>query len=320
MAIDLFATKIFKPHRLHGVDRSWPETNCYIDLWIEVLASFGKIPEACLGFTVAQDFGFDQFDFPKPPLSDLELLYGLKIRELSLYKSLEHHVALHVGQGRIALVEVDAFYLPDTFATTYHERHSKTTIAINHIDVNAHICSYFHNATYGKVVDQDYTSVFKLAPASSRSPDIMFPYVEIVEYSVACRPYDRTRDVATSLLLKHLAQRPDQNPFTAWRRVFDQHLDTLLSTPGLFHDYAFHFPRMAGSNFELLSSHIEWLAQEQLEHVIEGCQNIAKTTKILQYRLARSIARRKVDLADDCFDLLEDNYSRLNEALSQYFL
>ena len=70
----------------------------------------------------------------------------------------------------------------------------------------------------------------------------------------------------------------------------------------------------------MLSDHMEWLAQEQLEQAIEGCQNIAKTTKILQYRLARSVARRRVDLADDCFDLLEDNYLKITQALPQNFL
>ena len=31
----------YKPHALHSGERMWPETNCYIDLWIEVLSTFG---------------------------------------------------------------------------------------------------------------------------------------------------------------------------------------------------------------------------------------------------------------------------------------
>ena len=30
------------PHRLHGPDRMWPETNCYVDLWIELLHALGS--------------------------------------------------------------------------------------------------------------------------------------------------------------------------------------------------------------------------------------------------------------------------------------
>ena len=212
-----------------------------------MLASFGQAPEACFGFAVAQNFGVDQFDFPKPPLSDLELLYGLKVRELSLYKSLEQHVALHVREGSIVLVEVDGFYLPDTLATTYHQTHSKTTIAVDYIDVNARACSYFHNATRSKMFNGDYDGALQLRSASGRSPDMMFPYVEVVEQLVAGRPCDNRRDVAISILKKHLVQRPKQNPFSVWRRVFDQHLDTLLSTPSLFHDYAFGSYGMACS-------------------------------------------------------------------------
>ena len=52
--------------------RIWPETNCYVDLWIEVLAAAGFTPEAMLGFTLTQDFEGDQFTFFKVPLEDLE--------------------------------------------------------------------------------------------------------------------------------------------------------------------------------------------------------------------------------------------------------
>ncbi|ERM02938.1 hypothetical protein Q644_14080 [Brucella intermedia 229E] len=31
----------YTPHALHAQTRIWPETNCYVDLWIEVLATLG---------------------------------------------------------------------------------------------------------------------------------------------------------------------------------------------------------------------------------------------------------------------------------------
>ena len=42
------------PHALHAQERMWPETNCYTDLWIEVLNAMGLPPEAMLGFTLRQ--------------------------------------------------------------------------------------------------------------------------------------------------------------------------------------------------------------------------------------------------------------------------
>ena len=31
----------YQPHALHSSERIWPETNCYVDLWIEVLNAMG---------------------------------------------------------------------------------------------------------------------------------------------------------------------------------------------------------------------------------------------------------------------------------------
>ena len=41
-------------HPLHQGERVWLETNCYVDLWIELLHDFGFDPRAALGFTVLQ--------------------------------------------------------------------------------------------------------------------------------------------------------------------------------------------------------------------------------------------------------------------------
>ncbi len=99
-------------HRLHAPDRAWPQTNCYVDLWIEALASLGVAPEAMLGFTLTQDFEGDQFTFFKVPLEDLERLYGVVCTELALYDTVEAHVQTQLARGRLCLVEMDSFYLP----------------------------------------------------------------------------------------------------------------------------------------------------------------------------------------------------------------
>ena len=319
MALVVPSITSFIPHHLHDTGRSWPETNCYVDLFIEVLAFLGMIPEACFGFAIEQDFGIDQFTFSKPPLPDLEFLYGLKVRELSLYKSLEHHVELHLKQGHLVILEVDAFYLPDTYATTYQQDHSKTTIAVDYLDLKNERCFYFHNAARGELLGRDYLGAFQLNPDHARCADMMFPYVEVIERLPSWEPHDKLQAAAVELLEKHFKRRPQRNPFEAWRQVYGEHLDTLLTQHSSFHDYAFHFPRLAGSNFETFSSHIEWLAQGQFEQAAAACKVIAKATKTLQYRLARSVARGKVDLADDCFDLMEASYSKVIDVLGRYF-
>jgi len=305
-------------HPLHDPARCWPETNCYADLWIEVLAALGETPEAVFGFTVEQDFDGDQFTFSKPPIENLRRLYGLSVQELSVYRSLEQHVALHVERGNIVLLEVDAFYLPDTAATTYRQTHTKTTMAVETIDPAQRMCGYVHNAARGVLSGEDYLGAFRLRPEFLSQPDLLPPYVEIV----ASRPDHRDKQplqaVARDILRGHLSRRPARNPFSSWRRVFDRHVEELLATPELFHHYAFHFPRLAGSNFELLADHAAWLSPDGLADVAEAGRRIAQTTKTMQFRLARSVARRRPDPCVECFDMLETDHDRALSGLDRY--
>ena len=309
---------VFTPHPLHDADRCWPETNCYIDLWIEVLASLGEVPEAAFGHAVCQRFGEDQFTFSKMPIEDLRRLYGLVVQELSIYRTLEQHVALHVGRGDVVLMEVDAFYLPDTLATTYRRGHTKTTIAIDAIDTARQRAGYFHNAARGCLTEEDYLGALRLRPEFSSQPDILPPYVETVERQDAARDPGPSRAVALDILRGHLSRRPEANPFSAWRAAFDRHLDMLLSAAVSFDDYAFHFPRLAGANFELLGSHAGWLAADALRDVAEACRRMAQTCKVVQFRLARAVARRRPDPCADCFDRLEADYEQVIGGLRRY--
>ncbi len=301
----------FVPHRLHDADRCWLETNCYIDLWIELLASLGETPEAAFGHAVCQEFGEDQFTFSKMPIEDLRRLYGLVVRELSIYRTLEQHVALHVGRGHVVLIEVDAFYLPDLEATTYRRSHTKTTIAVDVIDTARREAGFLHNAARGVLAGEDYEGAFRLRAEFRSQPDILPPYVEVVERQDAVRDTGPLRAVAREILRGHLSRRPDVNPFSAWRNAFDRHVDSLLSGAVSFDDYAFHFPRLAGANFELLGSHVEWLAADALGDVAQSCSRMAQTLKALQFRLARVVARRRPDPCAACFDELEADYERV---------
>jgi hypothetical protein len=79
---------VWKPQALHAGERIWLETNCYIDVWAELLPALGHPAEAALAFTVRQDFEGDHFTFFKFPLEDLETLFGLAVQELAIYDTL----------------------------------------------------------------------------------------------------------------------------------------------------------------------------------------------------------------------------------------
>ena len=173
-------------HPLHQGDRVWLETNCYVDLWIELLHDFGFDPRAALGFTVMQAFEGDQFTFPKFSLDDIARLYGLQAQELAIYDTLERHVLEQTRRGHVVIVEVDAFYLPDTRATNYHQSHSKTTIGIKRVDTSARQLEYFHNAGYYTLGGDDYDGVFSLAPELAGNPNLLFPVRGIRQAQSAC--------------------------------------------------------------------------------------------------------------------------------------
>ena len=109
-------------HPLHCADRAWPESNCYVDLWVELLHTAGAEPLAALPFALAVDVEGDQWTFFKFPLADLEALYGVSVFELNVWRPLVVHVAEQLALGRPSIVEVDAFYLPDTAGTSYRCR------------------------------------------------------------------------------------------------------------------------------------------------------------------------------------------------------
>jgi hypothetical protein len=287
----------FRPHRLHQPERHWPETNCYVDLWIEVLADRGLTPEAMLGFTVRQDFEGDQFTFFKVPLEDLEVLYGISVQELAVFDDLEEHLVEQISRGRLPLVEVDGLYLPDTDGVTYRISHSKTTIAPTLVDMADRRMEYFHNAGFFELHGEDYDGIFRALPHLKAQPDILWPYTEFAKFRPAPAA-DALPQVALKLLIRHMKFRPADNPVAAFQAAFPAHADRLAQRPPeFFHTYAFNTLRQLGANFELLASHLEWLGRVQdIDFVeeIDAAQAIAGGAKAFQFQLARAMARGRL--------------------------
>nr|WP_259294974.1 DUF1839 family protein [Paraburkholderia sp. DHOC27] len=301
-------------HALHQGERVWKETNCYVDLWIELLHGFGLDPRAAFGFTVTQDFEGDQFTFFKFPLEDLERLYGTQVQELAIYDSLEDRVLAQTQRGHTVLVEVDGFYLPNTRATSYQREHPKTTIGVDFIDPVARRLGYFHNTGYHLLEGEDYDGVFRKLPQFSQQPDLLFPYVEFAKQVRPALEGVALAEMSAELLCEHLRRRPLHNPISQWRVAFPEHLERLLERgEAYFHPYSFNLMRQLGANFEFLSKYLQWLKVQGFEmpdSIPNAAQTIASEAMVMQFRLVRAITRKRRDLCDDCFDVLESAYEK----------
>lgn len=277
----------YQRHPLHGPDRAYPETNCYADVMIELLHARGDEPIAAFGCTVGLDFEGDQFTFFKPPAAELEMLFGVDVHEMQPYRPLPQQALEQISAGRTLVVEMDAFYLPDTSGTSYREKHVKTSVAFETIDVSARVLRYFHNAGLFELDGDDYDGVFRLWP--EMSADALPPYTELVCFDVGPRlAGEELRCAARDLLDHHLARRPDTNPFDSFGMHLGEGLPLLIAGgPSDFHEYAFATARMAGSAFEVAGSYAEWLLGEGGQPVAEAFGRIVTGCKALSFRLAR---------------------------------
>jgi hypothetical protein len=287
----------YRRHAIHGEDRTWPETNCYTDLLIEVAHGFGHPPEAMLGFTLGIDFEGDQWTFFKPRAADLYALYGFDLQELALWKPLIEHVVEQVDRGHPVLVELDSWFLPDTSGSAYRTQHTKTTVGVNEIDIARGRMGYFHNASYYAVEGEDFRQLFQLDGAPHER--VLPPYVEYIKWRPGFRKLEgqALADLAAGLLPDHVARIPRENPFRAFRARFDADLGWLLGADiGRFHAYSFATLRQYGACFELAATHLRWLGShgvDRLEAPAAGLQSIAEAAKAFQFQLARAMARGK---------------------------
>ena len=285
----------YEPHALHAGDRIWPETNCYVDLWIEVLSTMRLPPEAMLGFTLTQDFEGDQFTFFKVPLEDLEALYGIRVSELAIFDRVEDHIVQQIDRGRLCLVEMDSFFMPDTQGVAYRSEHGKTTVAVNRLSEKDKVIDYFHNGGYYRLSGEDFDGLFgRLYPEGSQP---FLPYTEFAKLPDRLPQDAAIRDQARALLARHVRRMPQANPVAEFARVLPEQVGFVADRPfGFFHKYAFNTLRQLGANFELLATHLEWMS-EHGEHgdAIAASLRIAETAKSVQFQLARAVTRRKFD-------------------------
>jgi hypothetical protein len=284
----------YQRHALHGEERTWVEKNCYIDIWIEVVHALGCDPMAMMPFAVAIDLEDDQWTFFKPPHGELWDLYGIDVQELNVWRgSILDHAVTHVGGKKLVATEADAWWLPDTSGTDYKNQHTKTTIVINDIDVEARRLGYFHNAGYYELSGDDFTKLFKLD--EPKDPAFMPFFAELVRFDrKVVRPPAEIRAMSRALLRRHLARRPATNPIARFATRFGTEL-TSLQAEGLshYHVWAFANLRQIGAGFELAAQHARWLEDPALVPAAEAFETISGTAKTLILKVARAVNAKK---------------------------
>jgi hypothetical protein len=280
-------------HAVHRDERVWTETNCYVDIWIELLHALGHEPIAALPFTLAIDFEGDQWTFFKFPASDLYDLYRIDVQELAIWRPLVRHIDEQVERGRPVLVELDSFFLPDTAGTAYGIAHVKSTVAVTEIDCEEERLGYFHGQTFHRLSGDDFRRVLRV---DERDPSRLPPFAELAKLGGATGGVESTVLTSIDLLRQHLDRVPRANPFHAFRARFAQDLETLLSEDlDAFHSYSFATLRQCGAAYELAATYLRWLEQHGESGMTAEAgrfQSLSDGAKRMQFQLARSIARR----------------------------
>ena len=286
----------YQSHPIHVQDSNWPETNCYVDVWVELLHAWGFEPIAALPFTFAIDFEGDQWTFFKFPHADLRELFGLDVQELAIWRPLVDHIEEQVALGHPVLVELDSFYLPDTVGTAYQREHVKSTVAVNAIDVANERLGYFHNQGYHALHGNDFGNVFH--SRCLKDITLLPPYVEFVKRRG--RDVPRGNDLlqtSLGLLRRQLPLVPLTNPFVAFKNRFESDLKWLaLENLDMFHRYSFATLRQFGACFELAATYLKWLHQQNIngtEEAIHAFTVLSTGAKTLQFQLARAMTRKK---------------------------
>lgn len=318
LAID---PQTYTRHRLHTQERDWAETNCYADVWIELLNAFGHEPIAGLAFTLAAGFEGDQWTFFKYPPEDIRDLYGLDVYEYMVWRPLTAHIEEQLTLGRPLLIELDSFYLPDTAGSAYQLDHVKTTVGVNYIDVEKQELGYFHSQGYYHLSGEDYRNVFHLN--GDKNPAILPPYCEAVRRAVPALEGEALLNASLATLKKHLSRLHETNPFEQFRPRFEKDLQWLMTEPlETFHLYSFATLRQFGACYELATNYLKWLQSNgvsDLDQPIASIAAISSSAKAMQFQLARTMARKKpFDLA--LVDQMAANWQSAMDQLRARFL
>jgi hypothetical protein len=214
----------------------------------------------------------------------------------------------------LVLVEVDAFYLPDVSATSYHQEHEKTTIGIHAIDPQTQQLSYFHNSGYYTLHTDDFVGIFH------NEMQQLPPYVEFARLDVLKRlTNDELAMLAGELMYTHLAHRPIANPFIAYREYFEHYMASIQDQDlVLFHKHAFATTRQFGASYEYASLFLHWLADYMDNHLhtaAKHLEDISSTAQVFLLKTARTVRTKKPFKYLPLLDTMENDWNQAMELL-----
>jgi Domain of unknown function (DUF1839) len=150
----------YQSHFSHAGERIWPETNCYLDLWIETLHALGLDPVPAFACALSADHDGLQWTFLKQQPEDLRRLYGLEVTEEIVWLPLLETVESGPSRGVLNTVEVDSWWLPDTAGTAYHADHGKkTSIVPSRVDRGLRLMWYIRLSRLPPACGQTYRSL-----------------------------------------------------------------------------------------------------------------------------------------------------------------
>ncbi len=282
----------YQPHFTHSPDRIWPETNCYFDLWIELLHGLGLDPVPSFASALSADHDGMHWSFLKPLPEDIRRLYGLEVAEENVWMPVLDTVESGPERGVLHTVEVDSWWLPDTAGTAYRADHVKTTIVPTRVDRDRKLMWYLHNAGLYELRDDDFDGVFGLTAGASTA---LLPYIE----QIRSYPDRREPGALQRITGEHLSRRPDGNPV---QRLADglRQAAEWLPHDGMprFHRWAFATLRQCGATAELAADFVVHLDQlyPGAAAAEVAFRSVASGAKSVQFKMARLATGRTVDV------------------------
>jgi hypothetical protein len=289
----------YVPHFMHTGERTYIETNCFTDIISELLHARGdgrsRRSGSFVEWTWRTTSGRSSSRWPSTWRSSTNGHH-----EIQPYRSIPHQIEEQLRLGRTMTIELDAWYLPDTAATSYGNAHVKTGVIAEAIDLPNEVFRYYHNASLYELSGADFRGAFRTEPGWSG--DVLPPYTELIRFDAGPRlEGEAVRRASLELLHGHLQRIVPGNPFDRFHARLVADLPSLLEGDiDRYHAFTFATFRMAGAGFELLASHVDWLlgdagapATAAMGRIVEGC-------KVLGFKLAR---RRPFDPTDAMNDL-----------------
>lgn len=307
----------FAQHPLHRDESVWSNTNCYLDVWIELLHGLGHAPEPMFAAATAATAQGTQFEFLKVEHRDLEEVYGLRVGEHDIWLGLQEQVLLQLAAGNPMLIEADAFWLPDTRGVSYGIEHTKTSIVVLSADPQAQELVYLHNEGLHRLSGEDVDRV--LGPGR-REGIVPSPYTELISLQGLRSPAEVDAVAQTRRLLRlHARRAPRANPAGELVEILRARLPW-LGEHGMqgYHALCFETTRQLGVVAMLAAAACRHAQEPGLEAAVQGWSAVSEEAKGIQFQLARIARGRGSKALEAAMDSVVEHWSQAAAALAAW--